>query len=76
MRPTDHNTRSEGRVGWDESRLRFPVGREYVYSIGSGRLTASIRYPSLESLTRRFEASDQCWLQRWLNEDDDPCLPE
>ena len=30
---------------------------------------------SLDSLNRRFEASDKSWIAEWLAEDDDPCSP-
>lgn len=33
-------------------------------------------YPSLESLNRRFEASDKSWRAGWLADDVDPCTPE
>ena len=33
-------------------------------------------YPSFESLNRRFEASNQNWVEAWLADDVDPCSPE
>lgn len=32
--------------------------------------------PSLESLNRRFEASDKSWLEDWLVDEVDPGTPE
>ena len=32
--------------------------------------------PSVESLDRRYEASDKSWIQGWLQDEVDPCSPE
>lgn len=32
--------------------------------------------PPIESLERRWQASEKSWMRRWLDDDNDPCSPD
>ena len=57
---------------WEQ--ITFKVGAKDCVEI-YGEVTQP-KAPSIESLDRRYEASDKDWITDWLNDEDDPCSPE
>lgn len=64
-------TTSEGVAHWlvTARTLRFPV------EVDDQAFGTAPPCPSLESLSRRHEASDTSWQEDWLADDVDPCTP-
>ncbi len=51
----------------------------FAPSVGSVKVFGGLtrpEAPSIESLERRYEASDKSWIEAWLQDEVDPCSPE
>ncbi len=65
---------SEAKARWGQ--LTYYTLRESCEVIIDDQPTKSPQCPPLESLSRRYEASDKTWVEGWLEDEVDPCSPE
>ncbi len=47
----------------------------YLYEYGMMNGDRKPEAPPIESLDRRYEASDKSWIEGWLEDEVDPCVP-
>jgi len=66
-------TSNEARSSW---KGRVVIGSDSLTVILEEQNLTRPACPSLDSLTRRYEASDKSWQQDWLADDTDPMRPE
>lgn len=66
-------TTSDARSEWKGRILRR---QKSVQVVVDGQPLNAVRFPSLESLERRYEADSRSWLPDWLKDESDPTQPE
>lgn len=65
-------TSSETESRWE---ARITIGEDELEVRINGERLAGVDCPSIESLARRYEASDKSWLSSWLADESDPTEP-